>query len=74
MKYNLAPKWWSVVIWILAAIVLCGNQLYGQLEVGDISPDFSAPVCENDNTEDGYWSLLDEGVGKVIWIDLYTSW
>jgi hypothetical protein len=26
MKYNLAPKWWSVVIWILAAIVLCGNQ------------------------------------------------
>ena len=31
-------------------------------------------ICENDNTEDGYWSLLDEGVGKVIWIDLYTSW
>jgi len=47
---------------------------FSQLEVGDISPDFSAPVCMNDNTEDGEWSLLDEGLGKVIWIDLYTSW
>jgi len=47
---------------------------FSQLEVGDTSPDFTAPVCENDNTEDGYWSLSDEGLGKVIWIDLYTSW
>ena len=38
------------------------------------SPDFAAPVCMNDNTEDGEWSLYDEGEGKVIWIDLYTSW
>ena len=74
MKYSLTPKWWSVVIWILTAIVLCGNQLYGQLQVGDISPDFQAPVCVNDNTEDGNWSLYDEGVDKVIWLNLYTSW
>ena len=71
MKYNLAPKWWSVVIWVLAAIVLCGNQLYGQLQVGDISPDFQAPVCVNG---DGYWDYDTDGLNKITWINIFTSW
>ena len=48
--------------------------VWGQLEVGDTSPDFTAPVCVNDNTEDGDWSLYDEGANKVTWINLFTSW
>tara|TARA_B100000676_G_scaffold16421_1_gene14651 strand:+ start:225 stop:416 length:192 start_codon:yes stop_codon:yes gene_type:complete len=48
---------------------------FSQLEVGDESPDFEAPICNN-NVEgaDDTWSLYDEGAGKVIWLDLYTSW
>jgi hypothetical protein len=48
---DLSPKWWSVIFWILAAVILCGNQVYGQLEVGDISPDFEAPVCMNGDVD-----------------------
>tara|TARA_B000000557_G_C20428908_1_gene297880 strand:+ start:63 stop:254 length:192 start_codon:yes stop_codon:yes gene_type:complete len=48
---------------------------YSQLQVGDESPDFEAPICNNmPDGSDGTWSLYDEGAGKVIWLDLYTSW
>ena len=62
--------------WLTALFLFCGwsNLVWGQLEVGDTSPDFTAPVCVNDNTEDGDWSLYDEGVNKVTWINLFTSW
>ena len=30
MKYNLIPKWWSVVIWICIGIIICGNTLTGE--------------------------------------------
>ena len=52
----------------------------GQLQIGDISPDFSAPICMNgEDSNPQYvngdtWSLYDEGQGKVTWINLYTSW
>ena len=69
----LSPKWWSVIFWILLGI-FSTEALLGQLEVGDTSPDFTAPVCVNDNTEDGDWSLYDEGANKVTWINLFTSW
>ena len=70
---DLSPKWWSVIFWILLGI-FSSEALLGQLEVGDTSPDFTAPVCVNDNTEDGDWSLYDEGADKVTWINLFTSW
>ena len=62
--------------WLTALFLFCGwsDLVWGQLEVGDTSPDFTAPVCVNDNTEDGYWSLYDEGANKVTWINLFTSW
>ena len=48
---------------------------FSQLQVGDTSPDFEAPICMNilDGMDDN-WSLYEEGNGKVIWINLYTSW
>ena len=70
---DISPKWWSVIFWILLGI-FSSEALLGQLEVGDTSPDFTAPVCVNDNTDDGYWSLYDEGANKVTWINLFTSW
>ena len=70
---DLSPKWWSVIFWILLGI-FSTEALLGQLEVGDTSPDFTAPVCVNDNTEDGDWSLYEEGANKVTWINLFTSW
>ena len=51
-----------------------------QLQVGDISPDFDAPICMNgqninpDIVNGDDWSLYEEGAGKVTWINLYTSW
>ena len=62
--------------WAVALFLFCGwaDLVWGQLEVGDTSPDFTAQVCVNDNTEDGYWSLYDEGANKVTWINLFTSW
>ena len=70
---DISPKWWSVIFWILLGM-FSTEALLGQLEVGDTSPDFTAPVCVNDNTEDGDWSLYDEGANKVTWINLFTSW
>jgi len=59
--------------WLTALFLFCGwvDMVWGQLEVGDISPDFEAPVCMNG---DGDWSLYEEGAGKVTWINLFTSW
>ena len=54
--------------------------IQAQLLVGDISPDFSGPLCMNgedvnpDIVTGDYWSLFDEGDGKVTWINLFTSW
>ncbi len=56
------------------------NPIFSQLQVGDISPDFSAPVCANgedvnpDFVNGEEWSLYDEGAGKVTWLYLFTSW
>ena len=54
--------------------------LYGQLQVGDIAPDFVAPICMNGEdinpefVSGSEWSLYEEGYGKVTWINLFTSW
>ena len=58
--------------------ILC--PLSAQLQVGDISPDFEAPICMNgedvnpDIVSGSEWSLYEEGFGKVTWINLFTSW
>ena len=51
-----------------------------QLQVGDVSPNFTGPICMNgeeinpDIVTGDYWSLYEEGYGKVTWINLFTSW
>ena len=59
---------------------LAAMPIQAQLQVGDISPDFSGPLCMNgedvnpDIVTGDYWSLFEEGDGKVTWINLFTSW
>ncbi|MDP6169856.1 MAG: hypothetical protein QF780_07600 [Candidatus Marinimicrobia bacterium] len=64
---------------ITIGLLLLGSAS-AQLQVGDISPDFGATICMNgedvnpDFVTGDYWSLYEEGYGKVTWINLFTSW
>ena len=65
---------------LLAGIAFLMIPINAQLQVGDISPNFTGPIFMNgeDVTPDivtgDYWSLYEEGYGKVTWINLFTSW
>ena len=61
----------TIAVWI--------NILYSQIELGSISPNFTAPKCANDENE--IFDLYQEAYGdinggdyKVVWINLFTSW
>ena len=70
----------SIKIYFILFSSLFLGQIKAQLQVGDISPDFMAPICANGEevnpniVEGDYWSLYEEGYGKVTWINLFTSW
>ena len=65
---------------LLAIIAFLMMPINAQLQVGDISPNFIGPICMNgedvnpDIVTGDYWSLYEEGYGKVTWINLFTSW
>ena len=65
---------------LLAGIAFLMIPINAQLQVGDISPNFTGPICMNgedvnpDIVTGDYWSLYEEGNGKVTWINLFTSW
>ena len=65
---------------LLVFTALAAMPIQAQLQVGDISPDFSGPLCMNgedvnpDIVTGDYWSLFEEGDGKVTWINLFTAW
>ena len=65
MKYNLAPKWWSVVIWILAAILLCGNQLNSQTHTAGDTLTFEVRGLVCSFCAHG----LSKGIGKMDYTD-----
>tara|TARA_B100001123_G_scaffold372693_1_gene436795 strand:+ start:821 stop:1048 length:228 start_codon:yes stop_codon:yes gene_type:complete len=62
---------------VIASLMIPIN---AQLQVGDLSPNFTGPICMNgedvnpDIVTGDYWSLYEEGYGKVTWINLFTSW
>ena len=46
--------------------------LFGQTyTVGDIVDNFGAEVCVNG---EGYWDYDSDGLNKITWINLFTSW
>ena len=65
---------------LLVGIAFLMIPINAQLQVGDISPNFTGPICMNgedvnpDIVTGDYWSLYEEGNGKVTWINLFTSW
>ena len=65
---------------LLAGIAFLMIPVNAQLQVGDVSPNFTGPICMNgeeinpDIVTGDYWSLYEEGYGKVTWINLFTSW
>ena len=70
----------SYKIRLLAVISFLIIPINAQLQVGDLSPNFTGPICMNgedvnpDIVTGDYWSLYEEGYGKVTWINLFTSW
>ena len=75
MKYN---KLLKLNLFLISMIAF--SSLSAQLQVGDTSPDFGASICMNGEdvnpeiVDGSYWSLHEEGAGKVTWINLFTSW
>lgn len=65
------------LIFILSIIL--SNTIYPQIDIGSISPNFTAPVCANGDLElfDLYQQTngsFNGGDYKVVWINLFTSW
>ena len=52
----------------VAILSMARSQTY---QVGDLINNFSAPICQNG---EGTWSYDVDGVDKVTWINLFTSW
>jgi|TARA_Y100000996_G_scaffold401798_1_gene373089 hypothetical protein len=68
----------NLCLFVVTALAVMPIQ--AQLQVGDLSPNFSGPICMNgedvnpDIVSGDDWSLYEEGYGKVTWINLFTSW
>ena len=56
-----------LVIGILMFCTLRG-QTYG---VGDVVDNFGTTICENGS---GDWFYGVDGLGKVTWLNIFTSW
>ena len=63
--YGLLPKWWSVVIWILVAILLCGNQLNSQTYTAGDTLTFEVKGLVCSFCAHG----LNKGIGKMDYTD-----
>ena len=62
----------KLLILLLTSILTLTAQTY---TVGDTVDNFGATVCVNDSGfEDGYWDYNTDGLHKITWINLFTSW
>ena len=64
----------KTIYWIVGIVVLLGwtDLVWGQTyTVGDIVDNFGAEVCVNG---EGYWDYDTDGLNKITWINLFTSW
>ena len=61
-------------------IIVIGTLMFCTLKaqtytVGDTVDNFGATVCVNDSGfEDGYWDYITDGLHKIVWMNLFTSW
>ena len=62
----------KLLILLLTSIVTLTAQTY---TVGDTVDNFGATICVNDSGfEDGYWDYNTDGLHKIVWMNLFTSW
>ena len=68
----------KTIYYILGFLLFCGwsDLVWGQTyTVGDTVDNFGATVCVNDTGfEDGYWDYNTDGLHKIVWMNLFTSW
>ena len=58
------------IVVVIATLMFCTikSQTY---MVGDTVDTFGADVCVNG---EGYWDYDTEGLNKITWINIFTSW
>ena len=62
----------SVLHVTVAIVTLLFCTLKGQTyTVGDTVDNFGTTICENDS---GNWNYNTDGLHKVTWLNLFTSW
>ena len=55
---------------VIATLMFC--TLKGQTyTVGDVVDNFGTTICENG---DGNWFYDTDGLGKVTWLNIFTTW
>ena len=55
---------------VIATLMFC--TLKGQTyTVGDVVDNFGTTICENGG---GNWFYDIDGLGKVTWLNIFTSW
>ncbi len=61
---------WITIIAITA--MFCTTSLRGQTyTVGDTVDNFGSEICVNG---EGYWDYNTDGLHKIVWMNLFTSW
>ena len=55
----------------LLALLLTSVLTAQTYTVGDIVDNFGAEVCVNG---EGYWDYDTDGLNKIVWLNLFTSW
>ena len=61
---------WITIIAIVT--IFCTTVLKGQIyTVGDTVDNFSTSICANDS---GNWEYNIDGLHKVTWLNIFTSW
>ena len=62
----------SVLHVTVAIVTLLFCTLKGQTyTVGDTVDNFGTTICDNDS---GYWNYNTDGLHKITWLNLFTSW
>ena len=60
--------------WIVGIVVLLGWTdlvLAQTYTVGAVVDNFGTTICENG---EGDWNYNTDGLGKVTWLNIFTSW
>ena len=63
---------------ILISLALCSMLSALPLQVGDLVPDFSVPICINGAGDFNFYERANGEVNggnfKVIWLPIFASW